>query len=136
MFLNGTRVGRDEEQKCDCICNQEHWKPYCVPVFDGTSCVVTTDVSCLSNKNAAAVLSLQAGFRYEYCPKRTMDDLTEDDVMEEGEWSFFSEIDHALREHVMGICEEFDVGFVLLSEWFNAVLDLSLINISEPTRPY
>lgn len=45
MFLNGTRVGRDLERKSTCICTDPHWKKYAMKIFDGTSCVVTTEMS-------------------------------------------------------------------------------------------
>ena len=69
MFLNGTGVGREVDRDCVCICESEHWKPYAVPTVDGTGCVITTDTSCLLNKNAAAALDLQGSFRFEYCPQ-------------------------------------------------------------------
>ncbi len=125
MFLNGPEVGRDLDHDCTCICQFQHWKPYCVKISDGSSCVVTTDMSCLGNHNAAAVLSLQAKFRHEYCPKQTYDE--DDEMVEVGEdgeleVSLYSEIERALKDYVYDLCDEFDVGMVHLSEWFEQVL--------------
>lgn len=113
------------DHDCECICNLEHWKPFQVPIFDGSSCVLTTDTTCLRNINAAAVLALQAKFRYEYCPRRsnTEDEMDDDEVQVDFEVSFLSDIEFELKEHVSALCEEFEVGYVHTTEWLVNVLD-------------
>jgi len=125
MFLNGPQVGRDLDVECECICNLQHWKPYRVPLVDGFLSVVTTDTSCLRNKNAAAVLGLQAKFRADYCPRRSAEEYGcevaegEDEI----EVVLFADMEHALTEHVSDLCEAFVVSFVPVSEWRIQVLE-------------
>ena len=38
------------------------------------------------------------------------------------EKSFFSDIESALREHVSKLCEEYDIGFIQVSEWYSEVM--------------
>ena len=59
-FLNITAVGRDVEQNHTCICNDNNWSEYTVCLKDSSRCVLTTDVSCLRDKDAEAVLKLPA----------------------------------------------------------------------------
>ena len=65
-FLNTSIVGRDENQEYNCICPEPFWSKYAVCIKDGSTCVLTTDVTCLKDINAEAVLKLQAGFRPYY----------------------------------------------------------------------
>ena len=69
FLLNGTNVGRDHDQQSTCICHLPCWKPYVVRLTkSGRRIVLTTDVSCLGNAHAQAVLDLQAGFRTGFAP--------------------------------------------------------------------
>ena len=47
---------------------RHYWEPplYAVCIKDGSTCVLTTDVTCLKDINAEGVLKLQAGFRPYY----------------------------------------------------------------------
>ena len=47
---------------------RHYWEPplYAVCIKDGSTCVLTTDVTCLEDINAEGVLKLQAGFRPYY----------------------------------------------------------------------
>ena len=51
-------MGRDVEQKYTWICNDKNWSEYTVCIKDSSRCVLTTDVSCLRDKDAEAVLKL------------------------------------------------------------------------------
>ena len=62
-FLNTSIVGRDENQEYHCICAGPFWSKYDVCVEDGSTCVLTTDVTRLKDINAGAVLKLHAGFQ-------------------------------------------------------------------------
>ena len=68
FLLNGTNVGRDHDQQSTCICHLPCWKPYVRLTKSGRRIVLTTDVSCLGNAHAQAVLDLQAGFRTGFAP--------------------------------------------------------------------
>ena len=68
FLLNGTNVGRDHDQQSTCICHLPCWKPYVRLTKSGRRTVLTTDVSCLGNAHAQAVLDLQAGFRTGFAP--------------------------------------------------------------------
>ena len=117
MFLNGARVGREIDTSCSCICSDPHWKEYTVELASGKWCVVTSDTRCIRNKNAAAVLDLQANFRYEYAQKV----INDDDV--EVENSFYNDIGFALREYVDDLCAEFKISFHDVEDWFYEVME-------------
>ena len=117
LFLNGTTVGRTTAQKAVCICDSAHWKPFVVPIHNGPPCVVTTDTRCLRNANAAAVLSLQAGFRFEYVPPLSRGDI-DDDV----ERTFADDVESALEEHMFSLCAEFRVDPRDVQDWFVHVM--------------
>ena len=61
-FLNATAEARDV-QNYHCICANPSMSEYVVRTKDGSDCVLTTNGGCLNNKDAEAVLKLQAGFR-------------------------------------------------------------------------
>ena len=65
-FLNTSIVGRDENQEYNCICAEPFWSKYAVCIEDGSTCVLTTDVTCSKDINAKAVMKLQAEFRPYY----------------------------------------------------------------------
>ena len=80
-------------------------KNFAVKIFDGTTCcVVTTDTDCLLNKNAAAVLGLQANFRFEYAPQLV--DKNEDDA---AMISLLIDVDYALQKYVTKTCEDLGI---------------------------
>ena len=64
-FLNATAEARDV-QNYHCICANPSMSEYVVRTKDGSDCVLTTNGGCLNNKDAEAVLKLQAGFRSDY----------------------------------------------------------------------
>lgn len=125
MFLTGTGVGREIDRDCTCICNDAHWKQYAVVVKDGSTCVVTTDTNCLRNVNAAAVLRLQAGFRFEYAtPLRRAEMVDEEDDEElDDKDSFAYDIEYALLVHVNGICSDLEHDFHHVEDWFEEVME-------------
>ena len=60
--LNTSIVGRDENQEYHCICAEPFWPKYAVCIKDGSTCVLTTDVTCLKDINAEVVLKFPEGF--------------------------------------------------------------------------
>lgn len=117
MLLNSTNVGREVGRDCECICGDDHWSQYSVELKDKTFCVVTTDTSCLRSKNAEEVLKLQAGFRFEYAQQTVNKDGEEMDT------TFLDDIEYALKEYVVALCNEFGVHFLEISEWYGAVME-------------
>ena len=62
-ILSKCIVGRDENQEYHGIYEKPFWSKYAVCIKDLSTCVLTTDVTCLKDIDAEAVLKLQAGFR-------------------------------------------------------------------------
>lgn len=82
------------------------------------------DTDCLRNANTAAVLRLQAGFRFEYAPPLRKPDRYEDQDEEEHDAtdSLADDIEHPLLEHDDGICHELDLEFHHVEDWLDAVV--------------
>ena len=94
----------------NCIRAEPSWSKYAVCIKDGSTCVLTTDVACLKDINAEAVLKLQAGFRPYYAK----------DIYA-NEKSFLECLLEAIDLHVSGICSELGIMRVDLKDWENAL---------------
>ena len=103
-FLNTGIGGRDENQEYHCICAEPFWSKYAVCIQDGSTWVLTTDVTCLKDINAEAVLRLQAGFRLYYAR----------DIYA-NEKSFLECLLEAIDLHESDVCSELEIIRVDLS---------------------
>ena len=63
-FSNTSMVGRDENQEYISICAEPFWSKYAVCIEDGSTCMLTTDVTCLKDINAEAVLNYKQDSDY------------------------------------------------------------------------
>ena len=94
-----------------CICAEPFWSKHAVCIKDGSTCVLTTDVTCLKDiNNAEAVLKLQAGFRPYYAR----------DIYA-NEKSFLEFLFEAIDLHVSDICSELGIMRVDLKDWEKAL---------------
>ena len=109
-FLNTSIVGRDENQEYHCICAEPFWSKYAVCTKDGSTCVLTTDGTCLTDINAKTVLKLQAGFRPYYARD-----------IHANEKPFLECLLEAIDSHVLDICSELGIMRVNLNDWDNAL---------------
>ena len=109
-FLNTSIVGRDENQEYHCICAEPFWSKYAVCTKDGSTCVLTTDGTCLTDINAKTVLKLQAGFRPYYARD-----------IHANEKPFLECLLEAIDSHVLDICSELGIMTVKLNDWDNAL---------------
>ena len=110
-FLNTSIVGRDENQEYYCTCAEPFWSKYAVCIKDGSTCVLTTDVTCLKDINAEAVLKLQAGFFRPYYAR---------DIYA-NEKSFLECLLEAIDSHVSDLCSELGIMRVDLKDWENGL---------------
>ena len=122
-FLNATAVARDDEQNYHCICANPSLSEYVVRIKDGSDW-------CLNNKDAEAVLKLQAGFRSDY-------------AMDMERKPFYMQLVYVIETHMHTICTDLAIKFVDLLEWRDALfaetrrcLDYAVdVEEARPLRP-
>ena len=114
-FRNTTKVERDEDQQYNCICAEPFRAKYAVCIKDGSHCVRTTEISCLTDIDIdaeAVLLRLQAGFRPSFARNLDKNDKT-----------FLECMLDAIENHVSGICSELGIHSVGLIDWKNALFN-------------
>ena len=127
FFHNASAVARDINQDFQCICGNSRWSKYAVCMKDGSLCVLTTDAECLKQKDAEAILKLQAGFGLDYA---------------EGKHTalFYVQLATAIEEHVAEICSNFTINYVDTLDWRNTLFEeirkcLEYAEAAAETRP-
>ena len=109
FFLNASAVAPDINQNFQCIRGNSRGSKYAVCIKDGFLCVPITDAEYLKQKDAEAILKLQAGFRLEYAEKHTA--------------PFYVQLVTAIEGHVAEICSNLAISDVDTSDWRNTLFE-------------